>query len=90
MNSLEKLRKQIDELDLQMLKILAERFRVVKYVAASKMTGSKHDPKREIRMLKSWLKQAKDTDLEPEFIEELLRLITSESKKFQSEIYNKK
>lgn len=88
MNSLEKLRQQIDELDSQMLRILAKRFSVVKYVAASKMTGSKHDQEREISMLKSWLKQTENTDLEPEFIEELLRLITSESKKFQSEIYN--
>ena len=88
MDSLSSLRQQIDKIDTQILKLLAERFHLVKYVAVSKLTGSKFDPEREKKMLESWLKQIEGTDLEPKFTRELLKLITSESKRFQSEVYN--
>jgi chorismate mutase len=88
MSTLSSLRQQIDEIDTQVLKLLAKRFHIVKYVAASKLTRSKHDPEREKRMLDSWLKQIEGTDLEPKFTKELLKLVTTESKRFQSEIYN--
>lgn len=90
MDNLETLRKQIDALDAEMLKLLAKRFHIVKYVAASKLTGSKHDPEREKKMLALWLQQTKNTDLQPKFIEKLLKFVTDESKKLQSEIYNEK
>ncbi len=88
MDSLLTLRKQIDAVDAELLALLTQRFRLVRFVAASKMSGTKHDPKREKEMLSLWLKRTKNTDIDPKFIKKLLKLITDESKKYQSTIHH--
>lgn len=88
MDSLLALRKQIDAVDAKLLALLMQRFRLVKCIAAGKMRGTKHDPKREKEMLSLWLKSTKNTDIDPKFIKKLLKLVTDESKKYQSAIHH--
>lgn len=82
-DDLTKLRIELDKLDDQLLEILIQRFRLVKYVAAGKMDwNDKFDPEREKAMLERWLKKT-EKSLDSTFIEKLLQLITDESKRLQ-------
>ena len=76
-------RSTIDRLDVIIVTALIERFSVTKRIGLIKAENNieAHDEKREEKQVKSLEKLIGDSDLDKEFIVNLMRLITTESKK---------
>ena len=73
-------RDQIDDIDGQMVALLAKRFEITTQVghwkAENKVTPV--DPDRERRQVERLQQLAKDTGLSPDFLERFLRIIIDE------------
>ena len=76
-------RSAIDRLDATIVNALIERFSVTKRIGLIKAENNiePHDGERETEQVKTLEKLIGDSDLDKEFIVNLMRLITTESKK---------
>lgn len=84
--SLEKLRKRIDAVDQQLLKLLAERLEIGKDIAEYKREHDLpiQDRKRELEVIKDRIKKCKELGIDDErFITELFELIMKKSREIQ-------
>ena len=81
-------RSTIDRLDTTMVNILIERFSVTKRIGLIKAEHNiePHDGKREKTQLNTLEKLIEDSDLDKTFIKNLMKLITTESKKKHEQI----
>jgi len=82
---LNQLRFQLDQIDNQLLALLDKRQQVVKKVAHLKKKSQQkiHQPNIETRIINHKLKQARQLNLNPQFIKQLFQLIINESKRLQ-------
>jgi chorismate mutase / prephenate dehydrogenase len=80
------LRQEIDAIDAKIVSLLVDRQRVVRHVAALKKDHSLpvYHPAREEDLISRRRQQAKDTGLEPDFIEEIYRTIIRRSRVTQT------
>ncbi len=85
--ALEGSRKRIDEIDEQILDLLAERAGVVKNVIKTKVENQLpvFVPKREEEKSESFKKLAKEKGIDPEWAEDFLRMIMTSSRDKQSQ-----
>ncbi|HVE80982.1 MAG TPA: chorismate mutase [Candidatus Dormibacteraeota bacterium] len=81
-------REQIDEIDQQIITLLAKRHIISQKIGEIKSsTGqSVYDPQREKEMLKQQRALADKLQLEPEFITEIYQIILQASKKVQTKV----
>lgn len=88
-SSLEKFRAQIDSIDFQLLELLAERLRVVDKIAKYKKANnlSVLQLKRWQHILESRLQHAKDLNVDPQFIHNLLQLVHNNAIERQHRIF---
>ncbi|MFT4924990.1 MAG: chorismate mutase/prephenate dehydrogenase [Phenylobacterium sp.] len=84
------LRDQIDEVDSQLVELLARRTKITRKVGQYKSQVGLpiYVPEREEALLKDRRQQAKDLDVCPELVEDLLRRIMRESYKSQHQQYH--
>lgn len=84
--SIDEIRKKIDELDTELVKILAKRIELIKKVSDIKKKKNIpiHDPEREKEIIKEKKTIANELNLNPEFIEEIFEIILKESKNIQN------
>lgn|GEM_PF-1266703 len=82
---LQEMREEIDEIDRKIIKLLERRFQIVNEIAKLKRElGLRiEDNEREASIIENCKKSSKELD--EEFIEELMRLVISHSKKIQEE-----
>ena len=81
-------RSTIDRLDAIIINALIERFSVTKRIGLIKAEHNieSHDGKREKTQLNTLEKLIEDSDLDKTFIKNLMKLITTESKKKHEQI----
>lgn len=81
-------RNRIDEIDNEILKLLAERYRVVEEVVDIKIEKGLpiYVPQREQEMVEVFRKKARELKLDEQFAEDLLRMMMNVSRKNQSEV----
>jgi len=81
-------RSTIDRIDATIINALIERFSVTKRIGLIKAEHNiePHDGKREKTQLNMLEKLIKDSDLDKKFIVNLMKLITTESKKNHEQI----
>ncbi len=86
---LDRLRKQIDRLDDQLVLLLARRMKLVRGIAVFKKhcVVSLLQPEREKKILAHKKRLAKRYSLDPTFVEQLFNRIFRESKKLQKGIF---
>ena len=79
-------RKQIDRLDEQLIRTLAERHKVIREVFSNKISDSAviRDAQREEKLLKKVRETALEEGIDPYFTEQLFRDIIYQSVRFQS------
>jgi chorismate mutase len=82
---LEKLRKEIDEIDRSIIRLLCRRFQIARDIAKIKKKAGLdiEDNQREKDIIENCKREAKDLD--EAFVEDLMRLVISHSKKIQQE-----
>ena len=82
---LDDLRKQIDEVNWQILKLLKKRFDIAKKIANAKneIGFPIEDKRRESEMLSNLIRQGEDLKLSSTFISRLFKFIINESKRIQ-------
>jgi chorismate mutase/prephenate dehydrogenase len=87
--SIEHLRQQIDELDIQLVELLAKRQQVTTAVGEYKREVGKpiYDPDREADLIGKRRELASSLNVEPDLIEDLLRRIMRESYQSQHNAY---
>jgi chorismate mutase len=90
MNTIEELRSEIDNVDDELLALLAKRKEIIRLIAAYK---SEHhldivDSGREKQLLSRLMEEAELNGLDPEFINELYNLIIKNSRKEQEKNIN--
>lgn len=78
-------RKQIDEIDNQILELLKERFEISKKIGKYKKQNNLpiRNKKREKQLLEKNKNKAKDFNLKPDFVKKLFRLVLKESRRIQ-------
>ena len=81
-------RSTIDRLDVIIINALMERFSVTKRIGIIKAENNieTYDSEREETQVKTLEKLIKDSDLDKKFIVNLMKLITTESKKNHEQI----
>ena len=81
-------RSTIDRLDVIIVNALMERFSVTKRIGLIKAENNieTYDSEREETQVKTLEKLIKDSDLDKKFIVNLMKLITTESKKHHEQI----
>jgi len=81
-------RSTIDRLDVIIVNALMERFSVTKRIGLIKAENNieTYDSEREETQIKTLEKLIKDSDLDKKFIVNLMKLITTESKKNHEQI----
>ena len=81
-------RSTIDRLDMIIVNALMERFSVTKRIGLIKAENNieTYDSEREETQVKTLEKLIKDSDLDKKFIVNLMKLITTESKKHHEQI----
>ena len=86
--SLKNERSTIDRLDVIIVNALMERFSVTKRIGLIKAENNieTYDSEREETQIKTLEKLIKDSDLDKKFIVNLMKLITTESKKHHEQI----
>jgi chorismate mutase len=91
-NKIEKIRKQIDRIDLVLITALAERMSVMPDIAEYKKARNIpiYQEKREQEIMRRLQKIAKDYDLNEDFVEEIFLSIFNEAKRIQQEYMNNK
>jgi chorismate mutase / prephenate dehydrogenase len=84
--ALDSLRKDIDAIDAQIVSLLANRQHVIGHVVALKKVRNLpvYHPAREEDLISRRRQQAKDTGLDPDFIEEIYRTIIRRSRVTQT------
>lgn len=82
---LTELRKQIDEVDQQIIELLAKRLLLVKNIAIIKQSSGLNinDGRREVELVVRWRKLAASYGLPLEFVEQILKTVLDFSKKIQ-------
>lgn len=88
---LEELRRDIDKIDQELVQLFHTRFKIVEEIAKLKgeLEVSIEDNAREKEVVENY-KKAAEGKLDAGFVEELVNLILSYSKRIQSEIKPKK
>ncbi len=83
---LQDLRNKIQELDVLILRLLGQRFALVKQVKAFKSQAQIkiEDKDREVELLQQYLSLAVEQGLDPKLVEELFARIFEASKKEQA------
>ena len=79
-NQLSQFRQSIDNIDVALIHMLAERFRITKEVGRHKAEAGMPpaDPHREQEQIKRLRKLAEEAGLDPEFSEKFLRFVIDE------------
>ena len=92
MEDLKKLRKKIDEIDKEIIKCLARRFKVARKIGELKFKKNLplRDLKREKELLKKRKEWARKNYLSPSFIDKIFRLIIKEVLVLNSKKFSKK
>lgn len=87
--AIEELRNQIDQLDIQLVELLAKRQKVTAKVGVYKKEVGKpiYDPIREAELISKRRALAESLDVSPDLIEDLLRRIMRESYQSQHNAY---
>lgn len=83
--SLEKFRKEIEQIDAEIMKLLQKRFKLALKIAKVKQKEkmSVYQKSREMMILKSLEKRAVKLDIPPTFIKKLFSEIFKQSRKIQ-------
>ena len=83
--SIDRLRKQIDEIDEEILTLIAKRMQKAKKIGEIKRTkGLKiKDSEREREVIEKWKRKAKELNLSKEFVEKIVKEIIRESRDVQ-------
>ncbi|RLG59565.1 MAG: chorismate mutase [Candidatus Hydrothermarchaeota archaeon] len=83
--SIDRLRKQIDEIDEEILTLIAKRMQKAKKIGEIKRTkGLKiKDNEREREVIEKWKRKAKELNLSKEFVEKIVKEIIRESRDVQ-------
>ncbi len=83
--SMDKFRKQIDEIDEEILTLIAKRMQKAKKIGEIKRTkGLKiKDNEREREVIEKWKRKAKELNLSKEFVEKIVKEIIRESRDVQ-------
>ncbi|MBU1703945.1 MAG: chorismate mutase [Nanoarchaeota archaeon] len=86
--ALEELRNKIDNINSQIIQLLAERAEVSKKIADEKKKIGKdiYDPDREEELLKKVKAIAEEKGVSKELVEQIFRMIVDNSKKIQNTI----
>src|SRR5690625_884360 len=86
--SIEDIRKIIDELDSTIVKALSERQKIVRKVISGKLNDAIdiRDPKREEELLEKVREKAPEYGLDPFFLEQLFREIIHQSVRYQTHV----
>lgn len=87
--SIDSLRKQIDQIDIELVKLLAKRQNITSQVGAYKNKIGKpiYDPQREADLISKRRNLATDLNVEPDLVEDVLRRIMRESYQSQHNAY---
>jgi monofunctional chorismate mutase len=82
MKDIDRIRKKIDKINLELLKLIAKRFEITdEIVYIKKQKGIKIlDKKREKEQIKELKKDAEKINIDPKLIEKILKLIIKEVK----------
>lgn len=85
-DSLDSIRKTIDQLDQTIIDALGERQRIVRDVLEDKLEHAKEirDPDREEEMMSSIRQKAAEAGMDPYFLEQLFREVISHSVRYQT------
>jgi chorismate mutase/prephenate dehydrogenase len=85
---LTEIRKQLDQLDAEWLKIIAKRLTLIPEVAKFKIENNipRYQPKREKEMIVVKRKLAEKLGVNPDLAEDILKLIIKESHRIEKEI----
>ena len=88
---LEKIRKEIDGLDEELVRILAKRIGLIPMVAEYKKKNNveRKDPSREEEIIKAKRELAKEFGVDPDLVEDLFRRIIEESHRIEKDIMGK-
>jgi chorismate mutase len=91
-DKIEKIRKQIDRIDLVIITVLAERMSLMPEIAEYKKEHNipVFQEKREQDIIKRLRNIARDYELNEDFVEEIFLSILNEAKRIQHEIINNK
>jgi len=83
--SLEDLRKDIDDIDTRVVKLLAERERAARKIGALKRKGNRqvHDAARENKVIEHIRQLAVKEDINPENVERLYQMVMAASRSVQ-------
>jgi len=86
--NIEEIRKHINRIDTVIITALAERMSLMPEIALYKKANdlSVFDEKREIEIMKSLKRIAKEQGLDEEFVEEVFLSIFNEAKRIQNEV----
>ncbi len=89
-SALDELRSQIDEIDQQLLEVLAKRLAVISEIGTYKKENNTTilQPERWFEILKSRKEMGENYHLNPDFIDHLLKVIHKESVRIQTQIMN--
>jgi chorismate mutase len=91
-NKMEKIRKQIDRIDLVLITALAERMSLMPEIAEYKKANNIpiYQEKREEEVMKRLKKIANEQNLDEDFVEEIFLSVFNEAKRIQQEVVNNK
>jgi len=83
--SLEEYRKKIDSIDVQLIKLIAERLALMPEIAQFKKANNLpiFQPEREKQLLEERKKLARELNINPDLIEAVFKSIISECRKTQ-------
>ena len=89
--NMKELRKELDLLDNELIKLVSKRFKFIEQAAIIKDDISKiRDNDRIEDIIKRLRKLAKNNDISPDIVEKLWRYIIELSIELETEIYSKK
>ena len=89
--NMEELRKELDLLDNELIKLVSKRFKFIEQAAIIKDDISKiRDNDRIEDIIKRLRKLAKNNDIRPDIVEKLWRYIIELSIELETEIFSKK
>ena len=89
--NMEELRKELDILDNELIKLVSKRFKFIEQAAIIKDDISKiRDNDRIEDIIKRLRKLAKNNDISPDIVEKLWRYIIELSIELETEIFSKK
>ena len=91
LSKLDSLRTQIDDADAKILELIADRFKIINEIGNYKKENNTTilQPDRWFDILKSRQEMGKELNLNPEFVDRLLKIVHKESVSIQTKIMNK-